>query len=134
MTLMRSVLMASLLLVAASCGGGSNVMGNGGAGGGGGGGGYPPGGNCSNGTDANISVCDNYYSPSTATVAAGTTVTWTWMGSASHSVTFTGGPVTPAGSSIQDAGTFSIQLTTPGTYTYQCAVHGTAMQGSITVN
>jgi len=83
---------------------------------------------------AQVQVGDNFFSPASLTVTAGTSgakVTWTWVGSASHSVTFdNSGPA----SNVQSSGTFTHTFTTPGTYTYFCTVHGRAvMSGTLIV-
>jgi plastocyanin len=74
--------------------------------------------------------------PAIDTVAAGTTVTWTWTntGSTSHSVQSEGSPSFTS-SAIQsgDGKTYTFMFTTPGTYEYDCAVHGDAMTGRIVV-
>lgn len=111
--------LALVVAVIAGCSGSSPT----GTGGGGGGG-------CS-GTSGNIAVCDNFYSPSTISVPAGTTVNWTWKGSTGHSVTFQTGIVHDSG--VRSSGTDSQLFSTAGTYTYQCSVHGAAMQGTINV-
>ena len=109
---------AGVILAAAACSGSSYMNG---------------GGSC-NGSNSNISVCDNFYSPANATIASGTTITWTWRGATGHSVTFKTGPVIPSGSAIQSSGVFQTTFTTSGDYTYQCLVHGAAMSGTIHVN
>lgn len=80
-------------------------------------------------TSNQVSVVDNSFSPSATTVTSGTTVTWTWGGSASHNVTFDDG----AHSATQSSGTYARTFTTPGTYNYKCTIHGAAMSGSVTV-
>src|SRR6185295_11872046 len=77
-----------------------------------------------------IDVDDNSYTPSNTTVAAGTTVTWTWVGGNQHSVTFSSGSSSGA---AQSTGTFQRTFPTAGTFNYQCSVHGSAMSGKITV-
>jgi plastocyanin len=76
-----------------------------------------------------IGVQDNFFSVTTDTVAAGSTVTWTWMGTQQHSVTFDAAP----SSSIQSTGTFSRNFAAQGTFNYHCLVHGAAMSGVIVV-
>jgi len=89
-----------------------------------------------------ISVTNNAFSPSSKTVAVGTMVEWAWNtctndpynpygGSTCqlHSVTFDDGTTSPT----QDKGSFTRTFTAAGTYSYHCAVHGTAMTGTITV-
>ncbi|HXG44559.1 MAG TPA: cupredoxin domain-containing protein [Gemmatimonadales bacterium] len=74
--------------------------------------------------------------PAVDTIPAGGTVTWTWTGtgSVSHSVRSQGTPsftssVIQAGNGI----TYMVQFNTPGTYRYDCAVHGSAMTGRVVV-
>ena len=121
-----------------------------GCGGGGGGGPTSPppsggtGGNTGGSTSADITVQNNQFAPSATTVAAGTTVTWTWNSCTGdgyggqmctdHSVVFDAG--NRAGSGVESSGSFSSRFATAGTYTYHCSIHGTAtsgMRGTITV-
>lgn len=85
-----------------------------------------------NSTSNAISIGNDFFSPSSTTVATGTTVTWTWNSSGTaHTVTFDDGA---PGSGAKSSGTFSRRFTTAGTYTYYCQIHGRAvMSGSITV-
>jgi plastocyanin len=91
-------------------------------------------------TSGDVVVANNSYSPGDVTVAVGSTVTWTWDACSdagygysmcgTHSVTFDSGGL---GSVSQSTGTYARTFTTAGTYTYHCAVHGTAMSGKVTV-
>lgn len=76
-------------------------------------------------------MLDNSYSPAATAMKAGVTVTWTWAAGyyVSHTVTFDDGPTSPD----QTAGTYARTFNSTGTLTYQCAVHGSAMAGSVTV-
>ena len=86
-----------------------------------------------------ISVTNNLFTPASKTISVGTAVQWAWNTCTGdsysgqtcvlHSVTFDDGTA----SATQDQGTFSRTFTVAGTYNYHCAVHGTAMSGSITV-
>jgi plastocyanin len=80
-----------------------------------------------------VSVADNTFSPGTLTVAKGTTVTWQWSGAAPHAVAgkFEGQDVKSP--TLTGSGTFTFTFNTPGTYTYQCAIHGASMPGTIIV-
>lgn len=74
--------------------------------------------------------------PAVDTVAAGATVEWTWVstGSVPHSVRSTGSPSFTSSAIMSGGGTtYSLAFTTPGVYTYDCAVHGAAMTGRIVV-
>ena len=71
-----------------------------------------------------------------ATIAAGARVTWTWNAAGSHSIRSTGLPPEIFRNSIvmSAAGsTYSVRIFNPGTYDYDCAVHGAAMTGRIVV-
>lgn len=126
----KNVCIALALISAAACGGG-------------GGGGSettgPPAGNTPPPAGA-VSVTNNAFSPASKTVAPGTTVQWAWNTCSgggiygdevcvAHGVNFDDG----ANSPTQDKGTYSRTFGTAGTYNYHCAVHGTAMSGTITV-
>jgi adhesin/invasin len=78
---------------------------------------------------AAVSVEDNFFDPSSARVAAGGTVTWTWNGAVSHNVTFASG----TNSATQAAGTFMRTFPTAGSYAYSCTIHGAAMSGTVVV-
>jgi len=74
--------------------------------------------------------------PAQDTVAAGQTVTWTWTGTGgtSHSVLSQGSPSFPSSAVLTGNGmTYTATFSTPGTYHYQCAVHGAAMTGTVVV-
>jgi plastocyanin len=86
---------------------------------------------------ATVKVTDNAFQPVEVTVATGGKVTWDWTGSANpHAVqgtsdnakgllqsqTFSGGN-----------GKYEVTFSQPGTYKYQCMVHGAAMPGTIVV-
>lgn len=74
--------------------------------------------------------------PAVDTVTAGTTVTWTWTntGSTPHSVLSENSPSFTSSATMTGNGkTYSLMFTTPGTYEYDCAVHGEQMTGTIVV-
>lgn len=130
----RNVCIALALISASACGGGggSTSPNN-----------NQPSGNTPTPTGG-ISVTNNLFSPSTKTVAVNTTVNWAWNSCTgggdpygggggevcvAHGVNFDDGISSPT----QDKGTYSRTFTAAGTYNYHCAVHGTSMAGSITV-
>lgn len=91
----------------------------------------PPGGGTFNGT---VQVNNNVFSPASATVHVGDTVTWKFNGF--HSVT----APPPGGSSDftfdsgqKSSGTFQFAFNAEGVAHYYCTVHGTSMSGTITV-
>jgi plastocyanin len=91
-------------------------------------------------TAAGVQVGDDFFkssvngsqNPAVDTVAAGGTVTWTWVGAASHSVQSTGSP-SFTNSTTKASGTYAVTFATAGTYTYICGVHGAVMSGTVVV-
>jgi plastocyanin len=89
-------------------------------------------------TSNSVNVINNSFDPGATTVAAGTTVTWTWdtctndgyggTTCADHTVTFDDG----VGSARQSRGSYQRSFTAAGTYPYHCTVHS-GMSGSVTV-
>lgn len=81
---------------------------------------------------ATVDVGDNRFEPSTLTVKAGTKVSWGWTGRNPHSVVgkFDGKDVL---SQQQTAGSFVFTFDKPGTFEYQCGVHGASMPGKVIV-
>ncbi len=78
------------------------------------------------------------FAPTNVTIARTGTVTWSWAGGAGalpHSVQWqTGTPLPSPNSSIQTSGPpYPFTFNTAGTYTYDCAVHGSAMSGTVVV-
>jgi plastocyanin len=70
------------------------------------------------------------FSPATITIPAGRTVTWRNDDAITHTTTST----TPWNSGNMLPGqTFSRTFSTPGTFTYQCSIHGAAMSGTVIV-
>lgn len=80
-----------------------------------------------------VNVVDFDFDPPDIQVTGGATVTWTWTGAIGHNVTFASGTVS-APSATQAAGTFQVTMpTATGTYDYQCTIHPTLMNGTVTV-
>lgn len=74
-----------------------------------------------------VSISGMAFSPSSLTVAVGTTVTWTNSDAVAHTVTsdtalFDSGPITASGG-YGGGGTYSYTFTTAGTYNYHCTIH-----------
>jgi plastocyanin len=82
-------------------------------------------------TSAAVTVMDNFYTPPNVTISAGGTVTWTWAGANSHTVTSNTGAFDS--SPPKTSGTFSFTFPTAGTFPYHCLVHGLVMSGTVTV-
>lgn len=78
------------------------------------------------------SVRNGTQNPAVDTIAVNGTVTWTWVGAASHGVQSTGSP-NFTNSTTKTSGTYNFTFTAAGTYQYDCIVHGSAMTGTIVV-
>jgi plastocyanin len=72
-------------------------------------------------TLASVMIMDFQYSPTTVTIAAGGTVTWTNHDSAPHTVTADDGSYDSG--MMRTGGTWSKTFTAPGTYRYHCDYH-----------
>jgi plastocyanin len=71
--------------------------------------------------------------PAMDTVAAGGTVTWTWTEIGSHGLRFDD-PAFPASPEASAVGSqHSVTFPAPGSYTYDCTIHGPIMNGRIVV-
>ena len=89
---------------------------------------------------AAVTVGDNFFrsvnnssqNAAIDTVAVGGTVTWSWSGSGSHSVESLGSPSFTS-SVIKTSGTYVRTFGSAGAYTYDCAIHGGSMTGTIIV-
>jgi len=79
-----------------------------------------------------VSSHNGSQNPAVDTIPVGGTVTWTWSGSLLHSVQSVGS-TSFASSSSKTAGTYAVTFSAAGTYQYNCAVHGSAMRGTVVV-
>jgi plastocyanin len=121
-------IMAAAVLSLAACGDMSSP------GGGGGGGGAV--GLVAVGNNFFRSAHNGSQNQAVDTIAAGSSVTWRWNAAGSHSIQSTGIPPEVFRNSVVMAGandSYTITFNNPGTYTYDCAVHGSAMTGRIVV-
>ena len=82
--------------------------------------------------NATVTIQATAYHPSTLTVPPGTIVTWTNVDNARHSASFAS-PLVGATPTFSSGIQTLTMPATPGTYTYQCAVHGSAMRGTVVV-
>jgi plastocyanin len=81
-------------------------------------------------TTAAVTVANNSFNPSTITVAAGTTVVWTWSnGSRRHNVAPVGTIPARSGGLVDAPATYRFRFDTPGTYGYYCELHGSPGSG-----
>jgi plastocyanin len=131
----RTTLAVFAALLSAACGSYSTSPYSVSGGGGGGVGGGPVG---------HVTVGNNFFqsthngtqNAAVDTIAAGTSVTWSWAASGSHSIQSTGTqPEVFRNSVVMSANgsSYAVTFNTPGTYTYDCAIHGAAMSGRIVV-
>lgn len=89
-------------------------------------------------TTSTISVVNDAFSPRDITVAAGTTVTWSWApGAFNHNVVPDGTEPPRSGNPVNAPNTYEHTFNTPGTYRYHCQSHGAAggigMSGTVIV-
>lgn len=70
-----------------------------------------------------VAIKNYAFTPASLTIAAGTKVTWTNEDTAPHTVTVLTGPVKFASPTLHTGDSFTYTFTTPGTYSYYCAVH-----------
>lgn len=127
---------ASLALLAGCSGytaSGPYGGGSGGGQGGGGGGGGPVGTVTIGPGIQFVSGHNGTGNPAVDTIPVGATVTWTWTGSLPHGVQPVTSPSFAASSVKTGSGTYAVMFTAPGTYQYDCSVHGAAMTGTIVV-
>jgi plastocyanin len=80
----------------------------------------------------NVKVRDDSFKPKTVTVAKGTTVKWNWVGSHSHNVTVTKGPV-HFQSALKRSGSFKRMMKKRGTYKIICTIHAPDMRMTLKV-
>ena len=68
------------------------------------------------------------------TVMVGGKVVWNWAsGSVPHNVASIGTPSFQSSDVITGYGTYERTFTAPGTYRYNCAIHGNLMSGVVVV-
>jgi plastocyanin len=92
--------------------------------------------------NAQVAVTNDAFGPTSVTIKAGATVTWTWNTCTSdpydpygtgtcveHQIGFDDGQT----SALQSSGSFDRTFDIAGTYPYHCLVHGTIMSGTIVV-
>lgn len=82
-------------------------------------------------TSGAVGVMNNFFSPDSSVVQAGSNVTWTWGGT-QHTLTFTSGPPPLPAETIQSSGTKTITFTAVGSYRYKCTIHAN-MNGTLVV-
>jgi plastocyanin len=69
-----------------------------------------------------VQVGDFFFKPSSLHISKGTTVTWRWVGHASHNVTFRSHSFSHH-SKTQSRGSYSLRFTRAGTFHYLCTIH-----------
>jgi plastocyanin len=71
------------------------------------------------------------FSPSTITVTAGTTITWTNKDAVTHNVT--SNPALFSSGAMGNGATYSFTFPDKGTFSYTCTIHP-SMKGTVVVN
>jgi len=93
---------------------------------------------------SDVMACNNFYqsahngsqNPAVDTVAAGDTVVWKWSSNGSHQIRSTGVGGTIFRNSVvfsTASASYAVTFKNPGTYPYDCGVHGSAMTRVIVV-
>jgi plastocyanin len=86
------------------------------------------------GLTAAVEVVDDFFSPRNVIVLRGGTVTWTWLGSDSHTVTNdTASTEIFDSSPAKSTGTFQHTFNTAGAFGYHCMIHGAMMSANVSV-
>ena len=130
----NSALVCALFFLFAACSGSDGYLTGGGGGDGGGGGGGGAAGAVTVGSGIQfVSGHNSTMNPAVDTIVAGAAVTWTWTGALPHSVRSVGTPSFTSSGTHTGSGTYAVTFTNPGTYKYDCSVHGQAMTGTIVV-
>ncbi len=92
--------------------------------------------------EISVDVQNNFFesernatqNPAVDTLAAGGTVTWTWVSEGEHSIRSTNTPNFDSSPTHRAPGSeYSATFAEPGTYSYDCSVHGSPMAGQIVV-
>ena len=78
-----------------------------------------------------VFIQDMAFNPSTITVSAGTTITWTNKDAIAHTVTSNTGLFDSG--SINSNGTYSHLFSSTGTFPYHCSIHPN-MTASVIIN
>ena len=119
-----AIFLSAILLISGSCKKSSDMNMTGTTGGTGGNGSGGPGPN-------SVFIQSMAFNPSTITVTANTTITWTNKDAIAHTVTSDTGVFDSK--TIPANGTFSYTFSTAGKYTYHCTIHP-SMTASVVVN
>ena len=75
-----------------------------------------------------VAVKDNFFQPDSVILQVNDTVYWTWAGSQDHNVTFGPGQSSPT----KSTGTYNLQFTNVGKFSYTCTLHA-GMKGVVVV-
>lgn len=81
--------------------------------------------------DVSVTIDNFRFTPPDITIPAGTTIKWTNQDGPTHTVTSDMAGIFDSGSLAPNT-SFSFTFTTPGTFTYHCAIHPT-MMGKVVV-
>ncbi len=63
------------------------------------------------------------FNPASITISSGGSVTWTNKGGVAHTVTTKSGAPASFDKSLNPSDTYTLSLTTTGTYNYTCTIH-----------
>jgi plastocyanin len=126
---MKRIAILTVIVAFGACSGDGPTNPGGGGGGGGGGNTPPP-------AQRTVNISGISFSPSTATVAVGGTVTWNGDGGVAHDITPAGSHNAWAAEDVPAGATgqvLQVSFPTAGTFPYVCTIHS-GMTGSIVVS
>ena len=83
--------------------------------------------------NGSVAIRNFVFVPGSVTVNVGDSVTWTNNDGAGHTVTTKAGAPEAFDSGTIGRTAFTRMFTVPGTYNYQCNIHGASMSGTVTV-
>ena len=82
------------------------------------------------GTGQQVAAANIQFTPTTSSVSAGGTVTWTNGDTVAHTITFDNGPDC---GNLAPASSTTVTFSAAGTYAYHCKIHS-SMHGTVTVS
>jgi plastocyanin len=83
--------------------------------------------------DSTVTVDDDFFKETTVRIQPGDSVSWSWVGSDSHTVTANPGQTEKFASKEQSSGSFSHTFAKAGRFSYHCEIHPTEMRAVVEV-
>src|SRR4051812_33720059 len=83
--------------------------------------------------ESGVTVGDNFFKETTVRIQPGDSVTWSWTGSDTHTVTANPDQTEKFASKQQSSGSFSHTFAKAGKFGYHCELHPTEMRAVVEV-